>query len=579
MLLSRFVFSALLLALAGCSSSSAPSGKTNTSAATDTQQKLQQALSPLFVGTIQRQNEQALFTPCGSNQQWQLTINDNFWQQWQQLGSPQSLQASLSGHLSTGEGRGAPFRLDVDHVSRIATDQSLCQNSAENYLLKAGSDQPFWSLVLDGQQASLTTPDGVDSYQLDTFTPPTDQQILLALRNANGKKASLTLQPGFCQDGASKQWLGYSANLQLDNGQTLTGCGEQGQSLTQQQPAHDWTGHDDAQKADVSLTLDTNHQAKLVYHREVGPEVTYEGVWQTSSAQTVMVMFNKRMGLDTNESIPFHWQGDTLSADYRELDAGKAYFDKPLVLKTTLSGDTGAIATPATDVGNSGGAVVVAPPATSETPAGESSFAQNETVLNGASTAVPLVGATASVATNTANSGAATTPAKATTPATSTPTTAASFSAGMLQASTQPDAAIERALRDFLQNNDSQPTGTQYRYVKTDLNSDGTLDALVEMNWCDKSGCVWMVLQGNDGQFRQVGRLEGVSGSVMVASSAHNGWNDLLVSSTEQANTFLTLEHDGSSYPTRATTNSQPQPDPNTLLELRFAGDNWLTMP
>jgi putative lipoprotein len=568
--LSRFVFSALLLALAGCSSSSAPSGsasKANTSATTETQRKLQQAFSPLFAGTIQRQNEQALFTPCGSNQQWQLTVNDSFWQQWQQLGSPQSLQASLSGHLSAGEGRGAPFRLEVDQVSRITADQSICQSSAENYLLKAGNDQPFWSLVLDGQQAALTTPDGVDSYQLDSFTPPTEQQVQLALRNAHGKKASLTLQPGYCQDGASKQWLGYAAHLQLENGQTLDGCGEQGQSLTQQQPAHDWTGHDDAQKADVSLTLDTNHQAKLVYHRDVGPEVTYEGVWQAAQADTVVVMFNKRMGLDTNESIPFHWQGDKLSADYRELDAGKAYFDKPLVLKTTLSGDTGAIATGATDVGSNGGAVVVAPPATSDAPAGENSFAKNETVLNGASSAVPLTGA---VSTAVPAAAASTPP---------TPTTSASFSAGMLQASTQPDAAIEQTLRNFLQNSGSQATGTQYRYVKADLNGDGTLDALVEMNWCDKSGCVWMVLQGKEGQFQQVARLEGFSGSVMVAPSAHNGWNDLLVSSTEQANTFLTLEHDGSSYPSRPTASSQPQPDPNSLLELRFAGDNWLTMP
>jgi putative lipoprotein len=105
------------------------------------------------------------------------------------------------------------------------------------------------------------------------------------------------------------------------------------------------------------------------------------------------------------------------------------------------------------------------------------------------------------------------------------------------------------------------------------------VDALVEMNWCDKSGCVWLVLQGKDGQFQQVGRLEGFSGSVMVAPSAHNGWYDLLVPATEQANTFLTLEHDGTSYPARPVASNQPQPDPNSLLELRFAGDNWLTMP
>lgn len=565
--LSRFVLSGLLLALAGCSNSSAPSGTTPKAAvSSDMQSKLQKELSPLFTGTILRQGEQALFTPCGSKQQWQLLVDDNFWQQWQQLGSPQSLQARLSGHLLAGESRGAPFRLEADQVSHITTDQSLCQNISENYLLKAGSDQPFWSLVLDGQQASLTTPNGVDSYQLDEVRHPAEQPLQLALRNASGKQATLILQPGYCQEGASPHWLGYSVTLQLDDGQTLSGCGEQGQSLTQQQPAHDWSGHDEAQKADVSLTLDSNYQAKLIYTREVGPEVTYDGIWQPQQDQTIRVMFNQRMGMDTNESIPFHWNNDTLSADYRELDAGKAYFDNPLILKAKISGDIGIIATGAEDLASSNGAVIVVPPA-----ADENSFAQNETVITGASAANAT-----SAAVSTTISG----PAQDQTPATSTASPAmASFSAGMLQASTQPDAAIEQTLRNFLQSGGSQATGTQYRYVKADLNGDGSLDALAEMNWCDKSGCVWLVLQGKEGQFQQVGRLEGFSSGVMVAPSAHNGWYDLLVPSTGQANTVLTLEHDGSSYPSRPVASNQPQPDPNSLLELRFAGDNWLTMP
>jgi uncharacterized membrane protein len=567
--LSRFVFSALLLAMVGCSHSSAPStSKQSAAASTDMQNKLQKELSPLFIGTIQRQGEQALFSPCGSKQQWQLLVDDNFWQQWQQLGSPQSLQVSVSGHLAAGESRGAPFRLEADHISHISTDESLCQNNGENYLLKAGSDQPFWSLVLDGQQASLTTPNGVDSYQIDEVSHPAEQPLQLALRNADGKKATLNLKPDYCQEGSSQQRLGYAVTLQLDDGQTLSGCGEQGQSLTQQQPAHDWSGHDDAQKADVSLTLESNYQAKLVYTREVGPEVTYDGVWQPQKDQTIRVMFNQRMGMDTNESIPFHWNGDTLSADYRELDAGKAYFDKPLVLKTKISGDTSAIATGAANLAAGNSAVVVAPPATSETPAGENSFAQNETVIAGASAANATSAAVSTVpASQTATTSNTTSPAMA------------SFSAGMLQASIQPDAAIEQTLRNFLQSSGSQATGTQYRYAKADLNGDGAVDALVQMNWCDKSGCVWLVLQGKEGQFQQVGRLEGFSGSVMVAPSAHNGWYDLLVASTEQANTFLTLEHDGSSYPTHPAASNQPQPDPNSLLELRFAGDNWLTMP
>ena len=563
--LSRFVLSALLISLAGCSNSASTSGSHANTVTPDISAKLQKELSPLFSGTIQRQGEQATFSPCGSNQQWQLTIDDNFWQQWQKLGSPQSLQVSLSGQLMAGESRGAPFRLEAEQVSRIATDQSICQNTAETYLLKAGNNQPFWSLVIDGQQASLTTPNGVDSYQLEEVSHTAEQQLQLKLNNQNGNTATLLLQPGYCQDSDSQQWLGYSVTLQQDDGQTLSGCGQQGQSLSQQQPAHDWKGRDEGQKADVSLTLDNNYQAKMVYTRETGPEVTYDGVWQSLKDKTVRVMFNQRMGLPTNEAIPFHWNNNTLTAEYRDLQAGKAYFDKPLVLKNAAGSDTGMVST-AADVAITGSsAVVVAPPATQEPPSGETSFAQNETVLNTTSSATATITSASTAADTTTNAAASVT------------TTMASFSAGMLQASTQPDNAIDTTLRNFLQSNGSQASGTQYRYVKTDLNGDGSIDALVEMNWCDKSGCIWLVLQGNNGQYQQVGRLEGFAGTVMISPTAHNGWADLLVPSTEQANTYLSLEHDGNSYPARPATSNQ-QPDPATLLQLKFDGDNWLTM-
>ncbi len=551
MLLSRFVLSGLLIALVGCSNTTSTSGSnTNTDVASDMSARLQKELSPLFSGTIQRQAEQAVFTPCGSNQQWQLVMDDSFWQQWQQLGSPQTLQASLSGQLTPGAGRGAPFSLEAKQVSRITTDQSLCQSSSENYLLKAGNNQPFWSLIIDGQKASLTTPDGVDSYQLTDVTRPAEKQLQLALDNQSGKQATLNLQPGYCQDADSQQWLGYVVTLMLNDGQTLSGCAEQGKSLTQQQPAHGWQGHDDTQKADIRLVLESNYQAKMIHTRETGPEVTYEGVWQRQQDQTIRVMFNQRMGLPINESITFHWKANSLIADYRELEAGKAYFDKPLVL-TTTNGSENTVATDSATLPSDSAAVVIAPPATQEVPAGESSFAQNETVLSGTgATAVPVP----------------------------VPAAAASFSAGMLQASTQPDNAIEQTLRQFLQSNGGQASGTQYRYVKTDLNGDGSIDVLVEMNWCDKSGCVWLVLQGNNGQYQQVARLEGFSGTVMVSPTAHNGWADLLVPSTDQANTYLVLEHDGSSYPARPVASNQ-QPDPSTLLQLKFDGDNWLSMP
>ncbi len=73
--------------------------------------------------------------------------------------------------------------------------------------------------------------------------------------------------------------------------------------------------------------------------------------------------------------------------------------------------------------------------------------------------------------------------------------------------------------------------------------------------------------------------MEGFRGTVMVVPSMHNGWFDLLIPSSEQTDGYQILEHDGNAYPARPVAGNQPQPDPNTLLQLRFEGDNWLTLP
>lgn len=49
----------------------------------------------------------------------------------------------------------------------------------------------------------------------------------------------------------------------------------------------------------------------------------------------------------------------------------------------------------------------------------------------------------------------------------------------------------------------------QYRYLTYDLNDDNYPDALVQMNWCDKSGCVWLLFQGSVDGYRFRAALKG----------------------------------------------------------------------
>ena len=69
---------------------------------------LEQALTKpdvaLFRGVVQRQGEEATFTPCNSKQSWRFVAEPAFWQRWQELGNPDKLYAEVEGQLELGAG-------------------------------------------------------------------------------------------------------------------------------------------------------------------------------------------------------------------------------------------------------------------------------------------------------------------------------------------------------------------------------------------------------------------------------------------------------------------------------------------
>lgn len=80
-------------------------------------------------------------------------------------------------------------------------------------------------------------------------------------------------------------------------------------------------------KAQVGLTLSPEHLAELNYYRDSGPQITYQGARGVHVEQGIILLFNARNGRAASESIPLQRHGETLSADYRLLNGGKAYFD------------------------------------------------------------------------------------------------------------------------------------------------------------------------------------------------------------------------------------------------------------
>jgi uncharacterized membrane protein len=551
--LRRYCISSLFLLVAACSSHS-PSSGSAAAPTDDVQQKAQQMLPQVFTGTLQQQNDQWVFSPCNSKIQWNIQTNSDIHGLWTQLGNPQSASATIAGTLTKPTERGGEFQLNASQVSVLSTEQNLCE-STSSYVLKAGNNQPFWSLVMDAQKVSLTTSSGVSSFTLDDITQQTEGAYQLTFKN-DDKNATLRLQPGQCVDPMNKDRVsGYEASLLVDGESPLSGCGELGHSLLNQtQPDQVWYGHDTTMNADVTLTLHSSYLAEMLYKNSKGPDVNYRGIWQRQN-QNLTVIFNKRLGLPTDESIPFTVQTDQLKADYREFAAGRAYFDKPLVLKTNQTPDASAN-TAATAVPAGGNNMVMMAPPLSPS-ANDTNFAEQETVITGGSSAPQS--ATRAVASTSASVGAA--------------TTMSGFTAGMLKASGQTDNDIEAVLK----NQVSGSSTLQYRYIKTDLNGDGQLDVLAEVNQCQPNqGCPVYVLQGQQGKFQIVGKLAGVDTQLAIAPSAHHNWCDVLIPATGQASLYRSYLFDGSSYQQQSAQPAAVSLSADALLQLDFT-QNWLT--
>ncbi|MBP8065817.1 MAG: hypothetical protein KAY36_06265 [Aeromonadaceae bacterium] len=493
------------LLLTACSQSAPPA-----SAGSETTTAPPLPTAALFRGQLSRlSNGEAAFTPCSSKQQWRFNADPAFWQRWQQMGNPTELYAELEGTLALSTQRGGAIELTLQRVDHLSPDTQGCQRDTD-FAFHAVGQQPAWTLTLQGSSGLFSSPSGSSSYRFTGSQVQESGELILQLSTLDGEAASLSYVPTLCQQPDINQIWGYKVTL-VQGETRLEGCGERGRPLAAVLPAPSWYGLASSMKAQVGLTLSPEHLAELNYYRDSGPQITYQGAWEYTE-QGIILLFNARNGRAASESIPLQRQGESLSADYRLLNGGKAYFDEPLVLQP---------GTPALPL----------PP-------------QAQTSAHGD---LP------------------------------TPTQAA-FTPVVLQPMSQPDSAIQLALQDYFRINQSSATGVQYRALSYDLNADGYPDAILQMNWCDKTGCVWLLFQGSLDGYRFLSRLEGIQSPLLIAPERSQGWHDLVVQSGFQQ--WATLAFDGVSYPTTlAAAKPVDPPASNSHSELRFDGSHWLTLP
>ncbi|WP_409421605.1 hypothetical protein ABHF91_00755 [Pseudaeromonas sp. ZJS20] len=289
----------------------------------------------LLRGTLSWQGGETRFSPCGSQQQWQLLADGSLTQAWQAMGQPESAYVELYGNLTLGDSRDSPLRLTSKRLNRLSAanlPQSCTETAADSRLILAGEQPAPWAFRLSGNSGVFTS-DGLSrTLQLKEQQGQTTGAQQMTLMATDGQQATLVLTPGLCTTDGGQQAWGWQASLSLEGGEpAYQGCARQGHLLAQLQPPLQWRGHWELMRADLALTLTPHYESTLLLVRQQGPQVLYEGAWQPT-ADGLTVLFNRRNDMGVREAIPFRLQSNHLTADYRLLNGGQVDFDSPLSL-------------------------------------------------------------------------------------------------------------------------------------------------------------------------------------------------------------------------------------------------------
>ncbi|MBD2317075.1 hypothetical protein [Phormidium tenue] len=90
----------------------------------------------------------------------------------------------------------------------------------------------------------------------------------------------------------------------------------------------------------------------------------------------------------------------------------------------------------------------------------------------------------------------------------------------------------------------------EFRYVLTDLNSDGNSDAIVllrDKSWCGMAGCPMLIYKGENGGFTFISESGITRAPIRVLPEKNYGWKTLVVNVKQKGDVLLRF--DGTEYP------------------------------
>lgn len=129
---------------------------------------------------------------------------------------------------------------------------------------------------------------------------------------------------------------------------------------------------------------------------------------------------------------------------------------------------------------------------------------------------------------------------------------------------------VDQALRDYFRSINTDPTGTRYRWLSYDLNSDGDKELLVQLDWCGSGGCTLLIFDNQQQSWKFNSRITLVRTPINLGINKHNDWQDLIlfVSGGGAAPNQHNLKYDGSKYPLNPSTSPVANYDEISQIQL-----------
>ncbi|MCY9805273.1 hypothetical protein OTK51_17760 [Vibrio scophthalmi] len=310
---------ASLLALQACSmfdtSSELASAQTQQANASLDQPNSIKPQTFIMRGEVILGHEVSSIQPCGSEQQYWLSLdNDKFQQGIKLTNTPyQPMYGEMIGHLETSGNEG----FDADYTARFVVDKvnmltaenpHRCERKTQN--TRAFGNEPFWSLDFTPTHLSFQPMGGAKQ-----DFPITTSRIEPNRRRYDFDQGQLELNLRSCSDGMSDSLYGWSANLVID-GKNYNGCA----TLSNADATQSWVGSYQAastQNSTFSIKLDVkaDHTATTTYQYTDGSNDSVErGYWQQLNASQVQVVMTHHQQQPLLSERLFTRDGNKLSA-------------------------------------------------------------------------------------------------------------------------------------------------------------------------------------------------------------------------------------------------------------------------